>query len=217
MAATITISPERFAGGMRIKEFVKSMSKNREVFEQNYADFTLREDDADFLRRLDRKLNIVVLTEDWCGDALRYLPVFARMAEAAGRWEVRLFRRDENPDLAGLWLKEGKYRAIPVIAFLGEDMSDIACFIEKPAAVYSEDKYAVQAFIKQHSELPDADLPTSQMSEQTYELYANFIRQFRTDNKARWQQWFVDEIREKLERANYVGTDAVQAMSQPGL
>ena len=103
------------------------------------------------------------------------------MAEAAGKWDVRVFCRDENRDLADLWLKEGKYRSIPVIAFLDEKMDEIACYVEKPAAVYTEDQHAVEAFIKQYSDLPDAQLPTSQMSEQTYELYANFIRQFMAD------------------------------------
>jgi hypothetical protein len=53
------------------------------------------------------------------------------------------------------------------------------------------------------------------MSEQTYELYASFIRQFRAENKTRWQQWFVDEIREKLERATYGMPGTSQIMSQP--
>lgn len=223
VATNTAISPERFAEGMTIIEFVKSMSKNREVFEENYANFTLREDDVNFLRRLDHKLKVVVLAEDWCGDVLRYVPVFTRMAEVANEfaqrrsWDVRVFCRDENPDLADLWLKEGKFRSIPVIAFFDEKWTEIACYVEKPAAVYSEDKLAVEAFIKQHSDLPDAQLPTSQMSEQTYELYANFIRQFRADNKTRWQQWFVDEIRAKLERATYGTPGQTHAISQPDL
>ncbi|MEO6458183.1 MAG: thioredoxin family protein [Chloroflexia bacterium] len=223
MATNTSISTERFEEGMTIKEFVKSMSKNRELFEENYDNFVVKKEDAAFLRGLDRKLKIVVLAEDWCSDVLRYVPVFARMAEAANEfaerrsWDVRVFCRDENLELADLWLKEGKFRAIPVIAFLDEKMGEIACYVEKPAAVYTEDKRAVEAFIKEHSDLPDAQLPTSQMSEQTYELYANFIRQFRADNKARWQQWFVDEIREKLERATYSTSATNHIVSQQGL
>ena len=223
VATNTEISSERFEEGMTIEEFVKSMSKNREIFEENYAGFTLKEDDADFLHRLDRDLKIVVLAEDWCGDVLRYVPVFARMAESANEfaqrrsWDVRVFCRDENPDLADLWLKEGKFRAIPVIAFLDEKMTEIACYVEKPAAVYAEDRHAVEAFVREHSDLPDAQLPTSQMSEQTYEIYASFIRQFRADNKTRWQQWFVDEIREKLERATYGSQATIHVVSQQGL
>ena len=214
VATNKSISPERFEEGMTIKEFVKSMSKNRQLFEENYANFALGEDDAAFLRNLNRKLQVIVLAEDWCGDVLRYVPVFARMAEAVDNWDVRVFCRDENHDLADMWLKEGKFRSIPVIAFLNEKMEEIACYVEKPAAVYTEDKYAVEAFIKAHSDLPDAQLPTSQMSEQTYELYANFIRQLRADNKTRWQQWFVEEIREKLERATYGTPNPAHVINQ---
>src|SRR6476659_9685185 len=111
------------------------MSKNQELFEANYQSFTLQPQDQVFLDDLSAQLNVVVLAEDWCGDVMRYLPVFVRMAEAASTWNVRIFYRDQNPDLADHCLKDGKHRAIPVFLFFDKEMNERACFTEKPAPV----------------------------------------------------------------------------------
>jgi hypothetical protein len=201
MDTLVSITPERFYEGMTVAEFVGQMSKNREIFEENYDSFQLRPDDAEFLRDMGRGLKALVLAEDWCGDVVRYLPAFARMAEEAREWEVRVFCRDENSDLADLWRKEGKYRSIPVIVFFDENWEEIGCYVEKPAAVYNADTSAREAFIVEHPDLPDARLPAGEMSEATLTLYSEFIREFRIEHRRQWQQLFVDEIRSKLEKA----------------
>ncbi len=195
------IVPERFSEGMTLNEFVKDMSKNREQFEENYRDFPLSNEDQAFLRDLDLDLNVVILAEDWCGDVLMYLPVFARLAEAARNWQVRVFCRDENPDLAEQWLKDGKYRSIPVIAFLDKEMREVACYVEKPAAVYSARSLGREQFAEAHPDLPDAGLPVEDMSDSTKALYNDYMRQLRADNRKRWQQFFVEEIKTKLQNA----------------
>jgi thiol-disulfide isomerase/thioredoxin len=198
--ALVKITPERFDKGLTLSEFVRGMGTNRDLFEQNYDSFTLRPEDVDFLRSLDRRLHVLVLAEDWCGDVLRYVPAFAKMCEVTDKWDVRVFYRDRNPDLAEMWLKEGKYRSIPVMVFFDEDWNEVACYVEKPAAVYRADEHARAAFLSQHPHLPDADLPPSEMTENTYSLYTQFVREFRNENKKRWQQMFADEIRQKLSK-----------------
>ena len=136
MEATASISPERFAEGLTIQEFIEGMEKNKEIFSENYSNFELKPEDAAFLRGLGRELNVMVLVEDWCGDVLRYVPALARVAEAVPDWNVRLFYRDRNLDLSDGCLKDGKYRAIPTMLFYDEDMNEVACWIEKPAPVY---------------------------------------------------------------------------------
>src|SRR5438094_2026915 len=134
------------------------------------------------------RLNVAVLAEDWCGDVLRYLPAFARLAEAMQDWDMRIFYRDENADLIDRCLKEGKYRAIPVFLFFDKDMNEIACFTERPSAVYVAEARARQAFADEHPELPDAASPLDDMSEATRAAYVTFIRQFHADNHKQSQQ-----------------------------
>src|SRR5207247_9306440 len=86
------------------------------------------------LDRLGTKLKILVLTEDWCGDALYNVPVLARMVEGNPNIELRVFLRDRNPDLTNQYLNQGIYRSIPVFAFFDESMNELARFIERPPA-----------------------------------------------------------------------------------
>ncbi len=191
------LTPERFAEGLTLDEFVQGMSKNRETFEENYGNVTLKPEDASALRSIEGVAGALVLAEDWCGDVLRYVPVLKRMSEAAG-WQVRLLYRDENPDLADLWKKEGRFRSIPVIVFFDRDFNELACFVEKPAGVVPAETGAREDFAAQHPDLEDAALPVDKMSPETLDLYTRFIRRFRADNVSRWQQLFVDEIISKL-------------------
>jgi hypothetical protein len=198
LEATASISPERFAEGLTMQQFIDGMEKNRELFSENYSKFELKPEDAAFLRGLGRDLNVTVLVEDWCGDVLRYVPALARVADALPNWNVRLFYRDRNLDLSDGCLKDGKYRAIPAIVFYDEDMNEITCWVERPAAAYAEEAVARKEFAGEHSDLPDAALPYDDMSDATRELYVPFIKQFRAGNHARWQQLFIDELKERL-------------------
>ncbi|PYN95421.1 MAG: hypothetical protein DMD91_24970 [Candidatus Rokuibacteriota bacterium] len=74
---------------------------------------------------------ILVITEDWCGAAIASLPFVVKLAEATPRIEMRIFLRDENPDLMDQFLKEGLYRSIPVFVFFDEHMNELARFIER--------------------------------------------------------------------------------------
>jgi hypothetical protein len=47
---------------------------------------------------------------------------------------MRIFLRDENPDVMDLFLKRGVYRSIPVFAFFDDDMKELARFIETAPA-----------------------------------------------------------------------------------
>jgi hypothetical protein len=59
----------------------------------------------------------LVLTEPWCGDSAQLLPCIAKLAALNPLIDLRLLRRDENPDIMDQHLTGGK-RSIPkLIAF----------------------------------------------------------------------------------------------------
>jgi len=120
MTYPVDITPEFFYSGLKLQEYLEGMTKNRELFEANYRNFTLNEDELSALAALKGARHILVLTEDWCGDSVRYLPALARMAEVSEQWEIRFFYRDAHLDLADRWLKHGTHLAIPVIVFFDE-------------------------------------------------------------------------------------------------
>jgi hypothetical protein len=72
-----------------------------------------------------------VITEDWCGTSLAHFPPLAKLVSGRPEIEMRIFLRDENPDVMDQFLKRGLYRSIPVFVFFDEHMNELARFIEQ--------------------------------------------------------------------------------------
>jgi hypothetical protein len=186
---------------MDVARYVEGMTKYRELFEDNLASFRLSQDEIGAMGSLRSGVHVLVLTEDWCGDSARYLPALARVAEVAEGWDVRIFYRDAHPELAERWLKHGERRAIPVMVFFDEDWNEFACFVEKPEPVYGEEIEARKVFSEAHPELPDGGLPAGEMSPETLDIFAPYMRAFRLANTDRWEHLFVGELVERLQAA----------------
>ncbi len=131
----MTMTKDRFAAGLTYDEYKAGMSRNRERLEGNERGVALDDDTVRFFRALPRRLNVVALVEDWCGDVLANLPVLGTLAGAVGTLNVRIFYRDENLDLMERWLNQGKYQSIPVFAFFDEGFRELGHWIERPASV----------------------------------------------------------------------------------
>jgi len=127
------VTPERFAQGMTFPEYLAQMGTNRERFVRRLAEAEITPDDRTALR--GRKLRILVITEDWCGDALVGFPALAKLVEGAPDVEMRVFLRDANPDVMDQYLKRGLYRTIPVFVFFDERMNELARFMERQDVV----------------------------------------------------------------------------------
>jgi hypothetical protein len=164
------VTKQRFAQGMTFQQYLDQMTTNKDRFMEAMAVVRVTpEDQAVFAGRRD-KLNVLVITEDWCGDALTNFPVLARMAEGVPNAEMRVFLRDQNPDLMDQYLNRGLYRSIPVFVFFDADMREIARFIERPPKI------------------------TEFMEQKQLELR----RQLRAERAAEWQRSVAEEIRALL-------------------
>lgn len=122
------VTRERFEQGLTLPQYLEQMRMNRERFVQ----FMQAAAADGSLTRPGRKLNVLVITEDWCGDSLYQLPILARMVEGDADVELRVFLRDRDPDVTDQFLKHGRYRTIPVFVFFDEAMNEVARFIERP-------------------------------------------------------------------------------------
>jgi hypothetical protein len=127
------VTPERFAQGMTFPEYLAQMRTNQERFATRLAETELHPDDRAAMQ--ERKLKILVITEDWCGDALVGFPGLAKLVEGAPDVEMRVFLRDANPDVMDQYLKRGLYRTIPVFVFFDEQMNELARFMERQDVV----------------------------------------------------------------------------------
>lgn len=124
------MTPERFAQGLTLEQYISAMSMNRERFVRAMDTATIGPRDAQLLARLGPKLKLLVITEDWCGTSLAHVPYVARLVDGRPNVEMRIFLRDANPDVMDQYLKRGLYRSIPVFVFFDEQMNELARFIE---------------------------------------------------------------------------------------
>ncbi len=81
-----------------------------------------------------RRFRLVVLAEDWCGDASSTVPVLARWAEETGTIELRVLRRDQYPQVMDRYLSNGA-RAIPVVIVLTEAMEELGHWGSRPSSL----------------------------------------------------------------------------------
>ena len=77
----------------------------------------LSEDIIDDLKKNEKSLTWLVITEAWCGDAAQVIPVLHQMAEASEHINLKLILRDENLDIMDAFLTNGA-RSIPVLIIL---------------------------------------------------------------------------------------------------
>jgi len=129
------ITAERFAQGMTVPEYLDQMRTNKERFVRFMSEAAIDDEHRAALQRLGPGLKILVITEDWCGDALYSFPAVARLVEEQPGVEMRIFLRDKNPDVMDQYLKRGMFRTIPVFVFLDERMNELARFMERQDVV----------------------------------------------------------------------------------
>ena len=93
--------------------------------------------DEGFVRRvsaLPGVWHLLVLSEDWCGDAVNTVPVVARLAERSPNTDLRVLGRDDNPDLMDAHLT-GSSRSIPVVIALDESFRERGWWGPRPTVL----------------------------------------------------------------------------------
>jgi len=164
------VTRERFEQGMTFQQYLDQMGTNKETFTKFLSEIVIRPEDKEALAKLGKKLKVMVITEDWCGDALYNVPVLAKLVEGNPNIETRVFLRDKNPDLMDQYLNQGMFRSIPVFAFFDENMNEVARLLERPAKI------------------------TEQLEKKMLEVR----RSMRAENLEQWRQDVAGEVRSLL-------------------
>jgi hypothetical protein len=79
----------------------------------------------------DAGINLLVLAEDWCGDASNTIPVLAKLADRAPGVGLRILRRDEHPEVMDQYLTNGT-RSIPMVIVLDRDFRELGHWGPRP-------------------------------------------------------------------------------------
>ena len=75
--------------------------------------------------------HLLVLAEDWCGDASNTIPVLQRWVESVEGLSLRILRRDEHPEVMNRYLTNGA-RSIPIVIALDEEFNELGHWGPRP-------------------------------------------------------------------------------------
>lgn len=166
-----------FQKGLTVDEYINAMTTNKEEMLKIYNQFTLTDEDKNKLEALrPQHLRAIVLSEDWCGDAMLNNPILLKIAEAAGM-EVRFVLRDSNLELMDQYLTNGTARSIPIFIFINEEGNEVG--------VWGPRAPELQDFVMQkRASLPDKDAEDFQDKQK--ELFKSLRETYQTD-AAIWQ------------------------------
>lgn len=74
---------------------------------------------------------LLVIVEDWCGDASNTVPIIAKLANSVPGIELRIILRDQNPAVMDRYLTKGA-RSIPIVIALDESYQEIGHWGPRP-------------------------------------------------------------------------------------
>ncbi|SDX33975.1 Thioredoxin [Marininema mesophilum] len=177
-----------FAKGMTTKEYIDGMKVNQEGLLAIHDQFALSQEDLVFYHSLrERDLRAVVLTADWCGDAMLCVPILIKIAEEA-MISLRFLNRDDHLDLMDQYLTNGKSRSIPIMIFIDAEGNE--------QAVWGPRAPEVQQLLEEvRSTLPDpADEEFATKQKEMYRAFKYEIKR----NPEYWEAVNCS-IRERLE------------------
>ncbi|WP_338753000.1 thioredoxin family protein [Bacillus sp. FJAT-52991] len=167
-----------FEKGLPSEQYVEQMEQNKENVKAIQSAFQLEQTESSFLSRLqEENLKAIVITEDWCGDAMMNVPIFLELARHA-HIDVRILYRDQNLELMDQYLTNGTSRAIPIIIFFNEE--------DDEKAVWGPRAQAVQELVNsKRSSLPPLDHELFEQRQK--EMYQELNNAFLTE-RGLWQE-----------------------------
>lgn len=135
-------------------------------------------DQLDRLARIGGSWRLLVLSEDWCGDASNLVPVLARFADDAPELDLRILKRDEHPEVMDLYLTNGS-RSIPLAIILDDRGDAVGRWGPRPGYL--------QEFVMRERRIAERSLT---------EIYKEIRRWYATDRGHSTIRELVDRIEE---------------------
>ena len=181
------VTAERFTQGQSYAEYEANSERFGKRMRDNYTATQVPPEDAAALKALVARPNgprkMLVITEDWCPDCYRGVPVLARIAEAAGM-EIRIFPRDQHKDIMAEFLN-GEFESIPVAVFYTDGLEHIAHWVERPAMANEQMRELAPMYARMRK--PDA---TPEEKEAAKQEYIDF------QNGPIWGGWRLETVKE---------------------
>jgi hypothetical protein len=111
-------------------DFLAASTKHKGLWEGIYSIARLPEWAVTALPPGIRR-RLLVLAEDWCGDASSTIPLVAKLSDQVPGLELRILRRDEYPEVMDRYLTNGS-RSIPIVIALAEEFRELGHWGPRP-------------------------------------------------------------------------------------
>lgn len=114
-------------------DFLADADEFVELWTRNYERAPVPEGVVARVEAVPGAWGLLVITEDWCIDAVATIPTVAALADAASNLDLRVLSRDENLGLMDEHLTQGTKRAIPVVIVLDGEGRERGWWGPRPA------------------------------------------------------------------------------------
>ena len=146
-----------WSGAMPFHTFITESTEHKGLWEGVYRLWRVPEWAQAELEGMERRL--LVLAEDWCGDASNTIPILAKWADQVEGLELRIIRRDEHPEVMDRYLTNGS-RSIPIVIALDTEGNPVGHWGPRP--------HELQAFVRDSK----ARVPKEELYPQVRRWYA---------------------------------------------
>lgn len=153
---------------------LESMHKYQKRMRERMASVQLDKDVRGGLNRRTDVRYVLVVTEDWCGDAIFILPIVARLVEAADEVELRVALRHGHGDLQAQ-LAERAIDKVPVVIFMGANFQELAVWEEHPEAHRRQFEKWKRANPRFNEIKADSSLTESEREQKLRPLYGRLL------------------------------------------
>jgi hypothetical protein len=130
----IEITRERYYKGETFADFMSRPIANHALWLAVTNRVLIPLDVSARIEALGGHWHLLVLSEDWCGDAVNIVPIVGRLAGSVSNMDMRILARDENLDIMDAHLT-GTSRSIPIVILLNQWFHECGWWGPRPFAL----------------------------------------------------------------------------------
>ncbi len=129
------ITETRYYAGETFADFLARPTVNHELWLAITQRVSIPLEYSARVEALRGQWHLLVLSEDWCGDAVNIVPIVARLADSVTNMDLRILARDQNLDIMDAHLTNGKSRSIPIVILLNDNFQECGWWGPRPFAL----------------------------------------------------------------------------------
>jgi hypothetical protein len=126
------ITKTRYYDGETFADFIARPIKNHELWLAIAKRVEIPVEMSARVDALRGNWHLLVLSEDWCGDAVNIVPIVSKLATSVTNMDLRILARDQNLDIMDAHLT-GTSRSIPIIIVLNEKFQECGWWGPRPS------------------------------------------------------------------------------------